>query len=99
MTNHNEVYLVSKGDFSNCMYIKIADYLSYKLRQLEFNSFRYCKRDQQGQIYLLLSDKTGYLLELNLTRELKTHFKDISSPFQIYKCALKDLHTLENIDL
>ena len=42
MTNHNQIYIVSKTERDNFIYLNLCDYLPYKLRETEFTSFKYC---------------------------------------------------------
>lgn len=93
MTNHNQVYFISKTDRTQFLFINIPDYLPYKQRELEFTTFKYCG-DDRSQIYLLLSDKTGYLLTLNITKTIKAKFAETERPYKAYRFLMKDLHTI-----
>ena len=80
LNNRNEIYLLSRDDRSTQLCLKINDYLPHKLKGLQFINLKYCHIAKPNQNYILLSDKTGYLIEINITRVLAKNFNPTPLP-------------------
>ena len=96
MNNRNEIYFLSRDDAANRFCLKICDYLPFKLKTLQFKNLRYCQLSKQNKKYILLSDKTGYLIEINMTTIFKKYFEPTSLEKKLFKYPVKDLHNLEH---
>ena len=57
----------------------MQDFLPYKLKTLAFRNFRYCQVKEAGSSsikrYIMLSDSTGFMVEINVTGLLNKNFK------------------------
>jgi hypothetical protein len=62
LNNRNQVYFISREDRNNKICIKITDILPYKIKNLQFTNLKYCPLARANKNYLLLTDKTGYIL-------------------------------------
>lgn len=95
LNNRNEIYFLSREDRNLKMCLKIQDSLPYKLKNLQFKNMRYCQIPRTNKKYIMLSDKTGFLIEINVSHILSKYFKQTEKERKCFKFPVKDLHNLE----